>query len=111
MATGGHKKFSGDFSFDNPTPPLVQYRAPKRAADSSISRLLTRAVAVPASQCCMFRFRSNAKQRSSVRRTQRSFSNVKGCFCMERILVIGATGNVRRQVASQLLATNVGVRA
>ena len=30
---------------------------------------------------------------------------------MERILVIGATGNVGRQVASQLLATNVGVRA
>ena len=30
---------------------------------------------------------------------------------MKRILVIGATGNVGRQVASQLLATNVGVRA
>ena len=30
---------------------------------------------------------------------------------MKRILVTGATGNVGRQVVSQLLATDVGVRA
>jgi len=35
------------------TQDRYRYRARKQAADSSVSRLLTRAVAVPVSQCCL----------------------------------------------------------